>query len=63
LLLPCGCDNVQLKARLARAICPGHPHHVAQCSNGRAWVLMPHHVHPILVPAHLGRLRLDRGAV
>jgi len=67
-------------ARLARAVFPGHPHHVTQRGNGRAttffddtdyafyrdllathaaaagvevwaWVLMPNHVHLILVPA------------
>jgi len=66
-------------ARLARAVFPGHPHHVTQRGNGRAqtffsdqdyalyrdllaahcaaagveiwsWVLMPNHVHLILVP-------------
>ncbi|MBV9883489.1 MAG: transposase [Sphingomonadaceae bacterium] len=67
-------------ARLARAVFPGHPHHVTQRGNGRAttffsdadyalyrdllathaaavgveiwaWVLMPNHVHLILVPS------------
>lgn len=66
-------------ARLARAVFPGHPHHVTQRGNGRqqtffsdddyalyrdllaehapaagleiwAWVLMPNHVHLIVVP-------------
>jgi putative transposase len=73
-------------ARLARAIFPGHPHHVTQRGNGRAqtffsdddyalycdllgahcaaagveiwsWVLMPNHVHLILVPGDEDGLR------
>jgi len=73
-------------ARLARAIFPGHPHHVTQRGNGRAqtffgdedyalyrdlvgehcaaagveiwsWVLMPNHVHLILVPGDRDGLR------
>jgi len=73
-------------ARLARAIFPGHPHHVTQRGNGRAttffgdgdytlyrdllaehaaaagvevwaWVLMPNHVHLILVPSDGDGLR------
>ena len=73
-------------ARLARAIFPGHPHHVTQRGNGRAqtffndadyalyrdllaehcaaagveiwsWVLMPNHVHLILVPGDADGLR------
>jgi putative transposase len=73
-------------ARLARAVFPGHPHHVTQRGNGRAqaffndadyalyrdllsqhcaaagveiwsWVLMPNHVHLILVPRHEDGLR------
>ena len=73
-------------ARLARAVFPGHPHHVTQRGNGRAqtffrerdyalyrdllaehaaaagvevwaWVLMPNHVHLILVPADADGLR------
>ena len=73
-------------ARLARAVFPGHPHHVTQRGNGRAqtffrdadyalyrdllaehaaaagvevwaWVLMPNHVHLILVPSDVDGLR------
>ena len=73
-------------ARLARAVFPGHPHHVTQRGNGRAqtffcdedyvlyrdllgehcaaanveiwsWVLMPNHVHLILVPGDDDGLR------
>ncbi len=73
-------------ARLARAVFPGHPHHVTQRGNGRAqtffsdadyvlyrdllgqhcaaagveiwsWVLMPNHVHLILVPRDEDGLR------
>ena len=73
-------------ARLARAIFPGHPHHVTQRGNGRArtffgdadyalyrdllgehcaaagveiwsWVLMPNHVHLVLVPGDQDGLR------
>jgi putative transposase len=73
-------------ARLARAVFPGHPHHVTQRGNGRAqtffcdedyalyrdllgehcaaagveiwsWVLMPNHVHLILVPGDQDGLR------
>ena len=73
-------------ARLARAVFPGHPHHVTQRGNGRAvtffcdddyafyrqllaaharaagveiwaWVLMPNHVHLILVPQDADGLR------
>ena len=73
-------------ARLARAVFPGHPHHVTQRGNGRAqtsfrdqdyalyrdllaehaaaagvevwaWVLMPNHVHLILVPTDTDGLR------
>lgn len=73
-------------ARLARAVFPGHPHHVTQRGNGRAqtffrdqdyrlyrdllaehaaaadvevwgWVLMPNHVHLILVPKDPDGLR------
>ncbi len=73
-------------ARLARAVFPGHPHHVTQRGNGRAttffgerdyalyrdllgehasaagvevwaWVLMPNHVHLILVPKDEDGLR------
>lgn len=73
-------------ARLARAVFPGHPHHVTQRGNGRAttffseadyalyrdllaihaaaagvavwaWVLMPNHVHLILVPADADGIR------
>lgn len=73
-------------ARLARAVFPGHPHHVTQRGNGRAqtffddgdyrlyhdllarhcdaagvevwsWVLMPNHVHLILVPGDEDGLR------
>ena len=73
-------------ARLARAVFPGHPHHITQRGNGRArtffrdkdyalyrdllaehapaagvevwaWVLMPNHVHLILVPSDADGLR------
>ena len=73
-------------ARLARAVFPGHPHHVTQRGNGRAqtffddedyalyrdllgrhcaaagveiwsWVLMPNHVHLVLVPSDEDGLR------
>jgi putative transposase len=73
-------------ARLARAVFPGHPHHVTQRGNGRAttffcdadyalyrdllaehaaaarvavwaWVLMPNHVHLILVPGDADGIR------
>ncbi|MFA6113947.1 MAG: transposase [Sphingomonas sp.] len=73
-------------ARLARAVFPGHPHHVTQRGNGRAqtffddedyalyrdllgrhcaaagveiwsWVLMPNHVHLVLVPGDEDGLR------
>src|SRR5438046_3174925 len=73
-------------ARLARAVFPGHSHHVTQRGNGRAqtffsdadyalyrdllgrhcaaagveiwsWVLMPNHVHLILVPSDEDGLR------
>jgi putative transposase len=73
-------------ARLARAVFPGHPHHVTQRGNGRAttffdendyalyrallgehcaaagveiwaWVLMPNHVHLILVPSDADGIR------
>ena len=73
-------------ARLARAVFPGHPHHVTQRGNGRtqvffcdhdyrlygdllsahcaaagvkvwAWVLMPNHVHLILVPRDTDGIR------
>jgi putative transposase len=73
-------------ARLARAVFPGHPHHVTQRGNGRAqvffcdedyrlyrdllathcaaagveiwaWVLMPNHVHMILVPGDADGIR------
>jgi putative transposase len=73
-------------ARLARAVFPGHPHHVTQRGNGRgqsffsdddyrlyrdllaehvaaagvevwSWVLMPNHVHLILVPSDEDGLR------
>ena len=79
-------------ARLARAVFPGHPHHVTQRGNGRAqtffceadyalyrdllaehatacgvevwaWVLMPNHVHLILVPADVDGLRRALSAV
>ena len=79
-------------ARLARAIFPGHPHHVTQRGNGRqqtffreqdyalyrdllaehaaaagvevwAWVLMPNHVHLILVPGDADGLRRTLAAV
>jgi len=72
--------------RIARAVFPGHPHHVTQRGNGRArtffmrsdyalyrdllaehapradvevwaWVLMPNHVHMILVPHDADGLR------
>jgi putative transposase len=72
--------------RLARAVFPGHPHHVTQRGNGRAqvffcdedyrryrdllathcaaagvevwaWVLMPNHVHMILVPGDADGIR------
>jgi putative transposase len=75
-----------LLARLARAVFPGHPHHVTQRGNGReqtffcdsdyelyrellrehcgtsrveiwAWVLMPNHVHLILVPSDADGVR------
>ncbi len=73
-------------ARLARAVFPGHPHHVTQRGNGRAqtffedadyalyrdllgehcaaagvevwaWVLMPDHVHLVLVPSDADGIR------
>ena len=79
-------------ARLARAVFPGHPHHVTQRGNGRAttfftdadyalyrdllgehcaaagveiwaWVLMPNHVHLILVPRETDALRRALAAV
>ena len=79
-------------ARLARAVFPGHPHHVTQRGNGRAptffcdedyalyrdllgehahaagvgiwaWVLMPNHVHLILVPSDADGLRRTLSAV
>jgi len=79
-------------ARLARAVFPGHPHHVTQRGNGRAqtffddadyalyrdllaqhcaaagvevwgWVLMPNHVHLILVPGDQDGLRRALAAV
>lgn len=79
-------------ARLARAVFPGHPHHVTQRGNGRAqtffaeadyalyrdllashcaaagvevwaWVLMPNHVHLILVPADADGVRRALAAV
>lgn len=79
-------------ARLARAVFPGHPHHVTQRGNGRAptffsnedyalyrdllakharasgvqiwaWVLMPNHVHLILVPSDPDGLRRCLSAV
>ena len=79
-------------ARLARAVFPGHPHHVTQRGNGRAqtffsdedyalyrdllgvhcadagveiwsWVLMPNHVHLILVPTDQDGLRRALSAV
>ena len=79
-------------ARLARAVFPGHPHHVTQRGNGRAatffadddyalyrdllaehagaagveiwaWVLMPNHVHLILVPSDPDGLRRTLAAV
>ena len=79
-------------ARLARAVFPGHPHHVTQRGNGRAqtffddadyalyrdllvehcaaagveiwaWVLMPNHVHLILVPSDRDGLRRALAAV
>lgn len=79
-------------ARLARAVFPGHPHHVTQRGNGRAqtffsdqdyalyrdllaehaaaagvevwaWVLMPNHVHLILVPGDADGLRRALSAV
>jgi putative transposase len=79
-------------ARLARAVFPGHPHHITQRGNGRAptffcdedyalyrdllgahcagagveiwsWVLMPNHVHLILVPADQDGLRRALSAV
>ena len=79
-------------ARLARAVFPGHPHHVTQRGNGRAqtfftdedyalyrdllgehaaaagvevwaWVLMPNHVHLILVPGDADGLRRTLAAV
>jgi putative transposase len=79
-------------ARLARAVFPGHPHHVTQRGNGRAttffrdedyafyrdllaertraagvevwgWVLMPNHVHLILVPADPDGIRRALAAV
>lgn len=79
-------------ARMARAVFPGHPHHVTQRGNGRAptffrdedyalyrdllgthcaaagveiwsWVLMPNHVHLILVPADHDGLRRALAAV
>lgn len=79
-------------ARLARAVFPGHPHHVTQRGNGRAqtffcdddyalyrdllgthcraagvevwaWVLMPNHVHLILVPGDADALRRALAAV
>jgi putative transposase len=79
-------------ARLARAVFPGHPHHVTQRGNGRAqtffrdrdyalyrdllaeharaagvevwaWVLMPNHVHLVLVPSDTDGLRRVMAAV
>ena len=79
-------------ARLARAVFPGHPHHVTQRGNGRAaaffcdddyalyrdllgahaaaagveilaWVLMPNHVHLILVPSDPDGIRRALAAV
>jgi putative transposase len=79
-------------ARLARAVFPGHPHHVTQRGNGRAttffndedyalyrdllgrhcaaagveiwaWVLMPNHVHLILVPSDTDGIRRALAAV
>jgi len=79
-------------ARLARAVFPGHPHHVTQRGNGRAqaffsdadyalyrdllgqhcaaagvevwsWVLMPNHVHLILVPRDEDGLRRSLSVV
>jgi putative transposase len=79
-------------ARLARAVFPGHPHHVTQRGNGRAttffddedyaryrdllgqhcaaagveiwaWVLMPNHVHLILVPSDADCIRHALAAV
>ena len=79
-------------ARLARAVFPGHPHHVTQRGNGRAptffgdddyvfyrdllaehaaaagvevwaWVLMPNHVHLILVPSDPDGIRRALSAV
>jgi len=79
-------------ARFARAVFPGHPHHVTQRGNGRAatffddgdyalyrdllgrhcaaagveiwaWVLMPNHVHLILVPHEEDALRRALAAV
>jgi putative transposase len=79
-------------ARLARAVFPGHPHHVTQRGNGRAqtffcdedysfyrdllgmhcaasgveiwsWMLMPNHVHLVLVPADQDGLRRALAAV
>jgi putative transposase len=79
-------------ARLARAVFPGHPHHVTQRGNGRAttffddedyalyrdllarhcaaagveiwaWVLMPNHVHLILVPSDADGIRRALAAV
>jgi putative transposase len=79
-------------ARLARAVFPGHPHHVTQRGNGRAptffrdgdyalyrdllaehaaaaaveiwaWVLMPNHVHLVLVPSDADGLRRALSAV
>ena len=79
-------------ARLARAIFPGHAHHVTQRGNGRAqtffgdedyelyrdllgrhcaaadvevwsWVLMPNHVHLVLVPSDEDGLRRALSAV
>lgn len=79
-------------ARLARAVFPGHPHHVTQRGNGRAttfftdedyacyrdlladhaaaagvavwaWVLMPNHVHLVLVPQDADGIRRAMAAV
>lgn len=79
-------------ARIARAVFPGHPHHVTQRGNGRqqtffrdqdyrlyldllaehasaagvevwAWVLMPNHVHLVLVPQDPDGIRRALAAV
>lgn len=79
-------------ARLARAVFPGHPHHVTQRGNGRAqtffddedyalyrdllgrhcaaagveiwsWMLMPNHVHLVLMPSDEDGLRRALSAV